>query len=110
MSLGIAPADFDADDRMIQLGRAPNRVDLLTPRRAQDQRIGANVARKSLKRRDHIALHCILRCSGFGADEQLMMDHGAVQQARASARGKSSRTIRRVGSTANSYEYLPYRK
>jgi len=29
-SLGIEPADFEADDRMIQLGRAPNRVDLLT--------------------------------------------------------------------------------
>ena len=30
VSLGIEPADFEADDRMIQLGRAPNRVDLLT--------------------------------------------------------------------------------
>ena len=29
-SLEIVPADFLADDRVIQLGRAPNRVDLLT--------------------------------------------------------------------------------
>lgn len=29
-SLGLTAADFAADDRMIQLGRAPNRVDLLT--------------------------------------------------------------------------------
>lgn len=29
-SLEIVPADFQADDRVIQLGRAPNRVDLLT--------------------------------------------------------------------------------
>lgn len=29
-SLGIEAADFEASDRMIQLGRAPNRVDLLT--------------------------------------------------------------------------------
>ncbi len=29
-SLGIDAADFEASDRMIQLGRAPNRVDLLT--------------------------------------------------------------------------------
>ncbi len=29
-SLGVEPADFAADDRMIQLGRAPHRVDLLT--------------------------------------------------------------------------------
>ena len=29
-SLDITPADFQADDRVIQLGRAPNRVDLLT--------------------------------------------------------------------------------
>lgn len=29
-SLEITPADFQADDRVIQLGRAPNRVDLLT--------------------------------------------------------------------------------
>jgi hypothetical protein len=29
-SLGIEPADFEENDRMIQLGRAPNRVDLLT--------------------------------------------------------------------------------
>src|SRR5450432_2818865 len=29
-SLGLSPADFAADDRVIQLGRAPNRVDLLT--------------------------------------------------------------------------------
>jgi len=29
-SLGITAADFRADDRVIQLGRAPNRVDLLT--------------------------------------------------------------------------------
>lgn len=28
--LDITPADFQADDRVIQLGRAPNRVDLLT--------------------------------------------------------------------------------
>ncbi|MBL0171106.1 MAG: hypothetical protein IPP90_10295 [Gemmatimonadaceae bacterium] len=27
---GLSAADFAADDRMIQLGRAPNRVDLLT--------------------------------------------------------------------------------
>ena len=29
-SLGLTPADFEAEDRMVQLGRAPNRVDLLT--------------------------------------------------------------------------------
>ena len=29
-ALGITAADFSADDRVIQLGRAPNRVDLLT--------------------------------------------------------------------------------
>jgi predicted nucleotidyltransferase len=29
-SLDLSPADFEADDRVIQLGRAPNRVDLLT--------------------------------------------------------------------------------
>lgn len=29
-SLGIEAKDFEATDRMIQLGRAPNRVDLLT--------------------------------------------------------------------------------
>ncbi|MEO7084114.1 MAG: nucleotidyltransferase [Gemmatimonadaceae bacterium] len=29
-SLGIVAEDFQADDRVIQLGRAPNRVDLLT--------------------------------------------------------------------------------
>lgn len=29
-SLDLSPADFHADDRVIQLGRAPNRVDLLT--------------------------------------------------------------------------------
>jgi hypothetical protein len=29
-SLGIEAVDFEATDRMIQLGRAPNRVDLLT--------------------------------------------------------------------------------
>lgn len=29
-ALGITAADFTADDRVIQLGRAPNRVDLLT--------------------------------------------------------------------------------
>src|SRR5688572_25133314 len=29
-SLDITAADFQADDRVIQLGRAPNRVDLLT--------------------------------------------------------------------------------
>jgi hypothetical protein len=29
-SVGLSAADFAADDRMIQLGRAPNRVDLLT--------------------------------------------------------------------------------
>ena len=29
-SLEIAAADFQADDRVIQLGRAPNRIDLLT--------------------------------------------------------------------------------
>jgi hypothetical protein len=29
-SLDITPADFQAHDRVIQLGRAPNRVDLLT--------------------------------------------------------------------------------
>jgi predicted nucleotidyltransferase len=29
-SLDITPADFQADDRVIQLGRAPNRIDLLT--------------------------------------------------------------------------------
>ena len=29
-SLDITPADFQADDRVIQLGRVPNRVDLLT--------------------------------------------------------------------------------
>lgn len=29
-SLGIEAADFEASDRMIQLGRAPTRVDLLT--------------------------------------------------------------------------------
>ncbi len=29
-SLDLSPADFAADDRVIQLGRAPNRVDLLT--------------------------------------------------------------------------------
>ena len=29
-SLGIEAADFEANDRMIQLGRAPHRVDLLT--------------------------------------------------------------------------------
>ena len=29
-SLELTPADFLADDRVIQLGRAPNRVDLLT--------------------------------------------------------------------------------
>ena len=29
-SLDITPADFQADDRVIQLGRAPNRVDVLT--------------------------------------------------------------------------------
>lgn len=29
-SLGVDAADFVADDRMIQLGRAPNRVNLLT--------------------------------------------------------------------------------
>ena len=29
-SFNITPADFEASDRMIQLGRAPNRVDLLT--------------------------------------------------------------------------------
>lgn len=29
-SLDITPADFQEDDRVIQLGRAPNRVDLLT--------------------------------------------------------------------------------
>ena len=29
-ALDITPADFQADDRVIQLGRAPNRVDLLT--------------------------------------------------------------------------------
>ena len=29
-SLDLTPADFLADDRVIQLGRAPNRVDLLT--------------------------------------------------------------------------------
>ena len=29
-SRDITPADFQADDRVIQLGRAPNRVDLLT--------------------------------------------------------------------------------
>lgn len=29
-SLELSPADFEADDRVIQLGRAPNRVDLLT--------------------------------------------------------------------------------
>lgn len=29
-SLGITAADFSADDRVVQLGRAPNRVDLLT--------------------------------------------------------------------------------
>jgi hypothetical protein len=28
--IGLATADFVADDRVIQLGRAPNRVDLLT--------------------------------------------------------------------------------
>ena len=31
-SLDITPSDFQADDRVIQLGRAPNRVDLLTRR------------------------------------------------------------------------------
>ena len=29
-SLDLSPADFAPDDRVIQLGRAPNRVDLLT--------------------------------------------------------------------------------
>ena len=29
-SLDIVPTNFIADDRVIQLGRAPNRVDLLT--------------------------------------------------------------------------------
>jgi hypothetical protein len=29
-SLEVSPTDFTADDRVIQLGRAPNRVDLLT--------------------------------------------------------------------------------
>ena len=29
-ALDITPVDFQADDRVIQLGRAPNRVDLLT--------------------------------------------------------------------------------
>lgn len=29
-SLDLSPSDFEADDRVIQLGRAPNRVDLLT--------------------------------------------------------------------------------
>ena len=29
-SVGLSAADFAVDDRMIQLGRAPNRVDLLT--------------------------------------------------------------------------------
>lgn len=29
-SLDLSAADFEADDRVIQLGRAPNRVDLLT--------------------------------------------------------------------------------
>jgi hypothetical protein len=29
-SLDITPSDFQEDDRVIQLGRAPNRVDLLT--------------------------------------------------------------------------------
>lgn len=29
-SLGLSAADFVADDRVVQLGRAPNRVDLLT--------------------------------------------------------------------------------
>lgn len=29
-SLDLTAADFEADDRVIQLGRAPNRVDLLT--------------------------------------------------------------------------------
>ena len=29
-SLDVTPADFVADDRVIQLGRAPNRIDLLT--------------------------------------------------------------------------------
>ena len=29
-SLDLAPSDFVADDRVIQLGRAPNRVDLIT--------------------------------------------------------------------------------
>ncbi|MDQ8166083.1 MAG: hypothetical protein P3A28_10065 [Gemmatimonadota bacterium] len=29
-SLDLSPEDFQADDRVIQLGRAPNRVDLLT--------------------------------------------------------------------------------
>ena len=29
-SLGLTAADFVADDRVVQLGRAPNRVDLLT--------------------------------------------------------------------------------
>ena len=29
-SLDITPADFVADDRVVQLGRAPNRIDLLT--------------------------------------------------------------------------------
>lgn len=29
-SLDLSAADFQADDRVIQLGRAPNRVDLLT--------------------------------------------------------------------------------
>lgn len=29
-SIGLTPADFEADDRVIQLGRRPNRVDLLT--------------------------------------------------------------------------------
>lgn len=34
--LDITPADFQADDRVIQLGRAPNRVDLLTRRYGVD--------------------------------------------------------------------------
>jgi len=29
-SLGLTPADFVADDRVVQLGRAPNRADILT--------------------------------------------------------------------------------
>ena len=29
-ALGLTPSDFEADDRVIQLGRVPNRVDLLT--------------------------------------------------------------------------------